>query len=186
MSPPTASTTSLLEHMPCKQSCEWTQRSTWRRLSGRNGTKRVMRFCWMMLEWKKPPGERHFSFLYPTAMELTAVQPAQLYTGKLACLINCTKTSNCFICVCPSFGSLICNAVKVVKWWNLKKALTCVAVVHSSGKGFLQVLQLDLLSVPSSLTVLQRYFFNHLLSCGAAGITHITSEVLTGQLLAVQ
>lgn len=133
MSPPTASTTSLLEHMPCKQSCERTQRSTWRRLSGRNGTKRVMRFCWMMLEWKKPPGERHFSFLYLTAMELTAVQPAQHYTGKLACLINCTKTSSCFICVCPWIVNVqCCQSCWILQYGEILKKHLLVLLLYTA------------------------------------------------------
>lgn len=54
---------------------------------------------------------------------------------------------------------------------KLQKTLTCVAVVHCLCDGFLQVGKLDLLSVPSSLPVLQCHFVNHLFSCGAAGET---------------
>lgn len=65
---PTFSTTSLSGQKPRRQSSEWAQRSMWRRHRGRKGTKRVMSFCSMMLEWKKPPGEsereQHFSLLH--------------------------------------------------------------------------------------------------------------------------
>lgn len=47
--------------------------------------------------------------------------------------------------------------------------LTRAAVMNCLCEGFLQVMQLDLLSVPSSLTVLQGNSGNHLLSSSAVG-----------------
>lgn len=80
MAPPTASTTSLREHKPSTQSCERTQRSTWRRLSGRNGTKLVISFFWMMRDLKKPPAEKKrrgqmepFSPLHLASLELASL-----------------------------------------------------------------------------------------------------------------
>lgn len=46
--------------------------------------------------------------------------------------------------------------------------LTCGAVVNCLSDGILQVLQLDLFSVPPSLPVLQHYLVDHILACGAA------------------
>lgn len=48
------------------------------------------------------------------------------------------------------------------------KTPTCAAVGSRLGDGLLQVGQPDLLSVPSSLPVLQSRSVDHLLSCGAA------------------
>lgn len=52
---------------------------------------------------------------------------------------------------------------------TISAPLTCAAVVDRLCEGFLQVVQLDLLSVPSSLTVLQCNSGNHLLSSSAVG-----------------
>lgn len=51
-------------------------------------------------------------------------------------------------------------------------SLTCVIVVNCLCDGLLQVVQLDLLSLSSSLTVLQSHFVYHLLSCSAAHRKH--------------
>lgn len=59
--------------------------------------------------------------------------------------------------------------------------LTCAAVVDRLCDGFLQVSRPDLLSVPSSLTVLQCRLINHLLSCGAAGVTETTQNLSVPQ-----
>ena len=56
MSPPTASTTSLRPHIPCWHSWWRVQRSTWRRHSGRKGTKQVTRPPSMILDPENPPG----------------------------------------------------------------------------------------------------------------------------------
>lgn len=46
--------------------------------------------------------------------------------------------------------------------------LTCNAVVKRLSDDVLQVLQLDLFSVPPSLPVLQHYLVDHILACSAA------------------
>lgn len=112
MAPPTASTTSLREHKPSKQSCERTQRSTWRRLSGRNGTKLVISFSWMMRDLKKPPAEKKrrgqmepFSPLHLASLELTAARAELQFTAKLAYLIDCINSSQ--------FGAFLISICKM-------------------------------------------------------------------------